>query len=77
LADSIKSEVAAGEFKILKVPGLEWVGQSYIVYLKNQPLSPIAQEFLEMLRDERARIASKTRSNGSSRSMGSRVGFQG
>ena len=41
LADSIKSEVASGEFKILKVPGLELVGQSYVVYSKKRPLSAI------------------------------------
>ena len=52
LAESIQSEVASGEFKILKVTGLEPVGQSYIVYSTEcpRPLSPIAQEFLEMLR---------------------------
>ena len=67
LADSIQSEVASGEFKILKVTGLELVGQSYIVYSKKRPLSAIAQEFLEMLRNERDRIASRGRSNRSSR----------
>jgi DNA-binding transcriptional LysR family regulator len=67
LADSIQSEVASGEFKILKVIGLELVGQSYIVYSKKRPRSAIAQEFLEMLRNERDRIASRGRSNRSSR----------
>ncbi len=63
LADSIKSEVASGEFKILKVPGLELVGQSYVVYSKKRPLSSITQEFLEMLRNERAKVnATKPRS---------------
>ncbi len=59
LADAIRSEVASGEFKILKVPGLDLVGQSYIVYSNTRPLSPIAQVFLEMLRGERAKIDSK------------------
>ena len=68
LADSIKPEVSSGEFKILKVPGLELVGQSYIVYSKKRPLSAIAQEFLEMLRNERDRIASKGTLKRSSRS---------
>jgi len=76
LADSIKAEVASGEFKILKVPGVDLVGESYIVYAKKRPLSPIAQEFLEMLRRERDRINSKTRSTGSRRSKSSRVGPQ-
>ncbi|HET9917956.1 MAG TPA: hypothetical protein VFQ89_12665, partial [Candidatus Binatia bacterium] len=76
LADSIKSETASGEFKILKVPGLDLTGQSYIVYSKQRPLSPIAQEFLVMLRGERDRINLKTRSKGSRRSKSSRVGPQ-
>ena len=70
-ADVIRSEVASGEFKILKVRGLELAGQSYIVYSKQRSLSPIAQEFLEMLRRERDRINSKTRSKSSSRSKNS------
>lgn len=71
LADSIKAEVASGEFKILKVPGLDLVGQSYVVYSKKRPLPPLAQELLEMLRDERAKLDRKTRSNRSSASRGS------
>jgi len=70
LAESIKSEVASGEFTILKVSGLDLVGQSYIVYSKKRPLSPIAQEFLEMLRNERDRINAK---NSRSRVQGSKV----
>ena len=50
--DSIKAEVASGEFKILTVRGLELEGESFIVYSKNKPLSPLAQEFLELLRSE-------------------------
>ncbi len=71
LADAIRSEVASGEFKILKVAGLDLVGQSCIVYSKKRPLSQIAQEFLEMLRGERAKFAAKARSNRSSASLGS------
>jgi hypothetical protein len=66
LADSIKSEVGSGEFKILKVSGLNLTGQSYIVYSNKRPLSPIAQKFLEMLRGERDRIVSNRRSKSSS-----------
>lgn len=55
LAATIQAEVASGEFKILNPPSLDLVGQSYIVYPKNRPLSPMAQAFLRMLRAERAR----------------------
>ena len=65
---AIRSEVASGEFKILKIPGLDLTGQSYIVYSKQRPLSPIAQEFLEMLRAERARRTAAKSSKRSSRS---------
>ena len=52
--DVIKSEVASGEFKILDVDGLELEGESFIIYSKTRPLSPVAQEFLELLREMRA-----------------------
>jgi DNA-binding transcriptional LysR family regulator len=52
--DAVQAEVASGEFKILKVAGLELAGESFIVYSKKRPLSPAAREFLELLR--RARI---------------------
>lgn len=58
LAAAIQAEVASGEFKILNPPSLDLVGQSYIVYPKNRPLSPMAQVFLRMLRAERARGSS-------------------
>jgi DNA-binding transcriptional LysR family regulator len=54
-ADSIKSEVKRGEFKILEVRDLELEGQSYIVYPKNKTLAPPAREFLEFLRSARPR----------------------
>jgi DNA-binding transcriptional LysR family regulator len=65
LAYAIRAEVASGEFKILKIPGLDFAGQSYIVYSKRRPLSSIAQEFLEMLRAEREKVNSRNRSKGS------------
>lgn len=68
LADSIRSELVSGEFKTLKVPGLELVGQSYLVYSKKRPLSQIAQEFLEALRAEQERWTASKSSNRSSRS---------
>ena len=53
--DSIKAEIDSGEFKILKVRGLELEAESFIVYARNRPLSPLAQEFLELLRGVRRR----------------------
>jgi DNA-binding transcriptional LysR family regulator len=52
--NALKAEVASGEFKILKVCGLELEGESFIVYSKKRPLSPLAHEFLELLRSVRA-----------------------
>jgi DNA-binding transcriptional LysR family regulator len=53
--DTIKAEVKAGELKILRVCGLQLETSSFIVYSKQRPLSPLAQEFLELLRAERDR----------------------
>ena len=52
--DVVKAQVRNGEFKILKVAGLDLEGQSYIIFSKKQPLSSLAQEFLELLRGARA-----------------------
>jgi DNA-binding transcriptional LysR family regulator len=52
--ETIKSDAESGEFKILKVRGLELAGTSYIVYSKQRPLSPLAEEFLELLRAARS-----------------------
>jgi DNA-binding transcriptional LysR family regulator len=46
VADNIKR----GEFKILNMPGETFEGKSYIIYHKNRPLTPIAQDFLKLLR---------------------------
>ena len=48
--ESLKAEVAAGEFKILNLCGLELMGESFIIYSKTRPFSPLAQEFLDLLR---------------------------
>ena len=47
--DSLKTEVDSGEFKILKIPGLELSGESYVIYSKKRPLSSLAQEFINLL----------------------------
>jgi DNA-binding transcriptional LysR family regulator len=53
--ETIKADAEGGEFKILKVRGLELAGASFIVYSKQRQLSPIAQEFLELLRASRSK----------------------
>ena len=53
--DAVKAEVASGEFKILKVPGVELEGKSFIIYSKKKKLSPLALEFLELLRSARTK----------------------
>jgi len=53
--DAIKSELFSGEFKILKVPGVELEGESSIIYSKKRKLSPLALEFLELLRGARTK----------------------
>jgi DNA-binding transcriptional LysR family regulator len=68
-ADSVKAEVAAGDFKILNVRGLKLEGHSYIIYSKKRPLSPLAQEFLELLREKRTSQVVGSRSKRSSRSI--------
>lgn len=70
-ADSIKLEIDAGEFKALKVDGFEVEADSFIVYAKNQPLSPIGREFLELLREERTDDLTQARSSRSKNSKAS------
>jgi DNA-binding transcriptional LysR family regulator len=67
--DALKAEIASGEFKILKVCGLELEGESFIVYSKKRTLSPLAQEFRELLRSERAKDSLGTSSKSSNRSI--------
>ena len=57
VADSLKK----GEFRELRLPvdGLD--GKSFIVYHKTRPLSPVAQDFLKLLRAQRAKFTSKSK----------------
>jgi DNA-binding transcriptional LysR family regulator len=49
--DVIEHEVANGELQIIDVPDLSKIKiQSFIVYDDRRPLSPVAQEFLKLLR---------------------------
>jgi DNA-binding transcriptional LysR family regulator len=48
--DVVADNIKRGEFKILNMPGETFEGKSYIIYHKNRPLTPIAQDFLKLLR---------------------------
>lgn len=60
--DVIESDVRSGAFKRLRLPGWKLEGQSFIVYRRGQTLSPLAQEFLKLLRQRKARYAVNERS---------------
>jgi DNA-binding transcriptional LysR family regulator len=48
--DVLKENVRRGDFKILRVPGLNLEGRSYIVYSRERALSFNARDFLAVLR---------------------------
>jgi molybdate transport repressor ModE-like protein len=48
--DMLIQEIKNKVFKVLEIPGLALTVQSYIVYYKDRPLSPSAQDFLDLLR---------------------------
>ncbi len=49
--DIVESDVKKGDLKVIKVPELKAQINSFIIYHKERPLSPIAQEFLTLLRE--------------------------
>jgi DNA-binding transcriptional LysR family regulator len=52
--NAVASRVAAGVLKLLNVPELKQMGiQSFIVFDKRKPLAPMAQEFLQILREKK------------------------
>jgi hypothetical protein len=51
--DSVKDEVHRGTFKIFRIPELPCLYQSHIIFQKTKPLSPSAEEFLQLLRRRR------------------------
>jgi len=53
--DVISDSLKKGEFKELTLPVDGTSGKSYIVYHKSRPLSPLAQDFLALLRQRRER----------------------
>lgn len=55
--DQVKSGVKAGEFKILRIPGLKLEGTMYIVRHRRRPLSANAEEVISLLREEHRKTA--------------------
>jgi len=59
---SVENNIKRGEFKALKLPVDAVEGAYFIVYHKSRPLSPLAQDFLTLLRQRQDRsIKSQTR----------------
>lgn len=53
----VTHDAKRGDFKILKIKGLNLVSQSCIVYHKKRPLSPDARDFLDLMRRRRQKNA--------------------
>ena len=51
--DTVKPEIKKGEFKIVKLSDLRLEGESWIVYRRDKSLSPVAADFLRLLRARR------------------------
>lgn len=51
--ETVKAEIRAGEFAVLNIPGLTLSAKSFVIHKKINQLSPLAQEFLELLRGAR------------------------
>lgn len=60
--DSIKLEIEAGEFGVLKVKDFEIQAESFVVYANNRSLPALAREFLELLREVRRKEKFASRS---------------
>jgi hypothetical protein len=49
--DHLKAEIRRGDLKVLSISDLKPTAiESFIIYNLNRPISPNAQEFLELLR---------------------------
>jgi DNA-binding transcriptional LysR family regulator len=57
--ESVQNNIKRGEFKAIKLPVDAVEAANFIVYHKTRPLSPVAQDFLKLLRAQRARFKSK------------------
>ena len=50
--ESVENDIAAGMLKQIRVPELEKLQvRSYIIYVARRPLRPVAQAFLEFMRE--------------------------
>jgi DNA-binding transcriptional LysR family regulator len=53
--NAVASRVARGNLKLINVPELKEMGvKSFIIYDRRKPLAPMAQEFLQILREKRS-----------------------
>jgi len=52
---SVENKIKRGEFKAIKLPADALEGTYYIVYHKSRPLSPLARDFLTLLRQRQDR----------------------
>ena len=57
--DAVREAIERGSFKVINIRGLDLVGQTYIIYHNERPLSPNAEEFLKLLRDWRDQQSTK------------------
>jgi DNA-binding transcriptional LysR family regulator len=48
--DTVRREIDQGEFVAIQFAGLNVTRQTYIAYSKKRPLSPLARQFLSLLR---------------------------
>ncbi len=60
----VEEEIRRGELKVLNVPGLRKHIQSFIIYKADKPISPGAQEVLELLRQSRKAKPTRPRHSG-------------
>jgi hypothetical protein len=67
---SVENNIKRGEFKAIKLPVDAVEAANFIVYHKTRPLSPVAQDFLKLLRAHRARFKSKEQTHVGSRGRG-------
>jgi DNA-binding transcriptional LysR family regulator len=51
--DVVAGDIARGEFKAIKMPGGALESKSYIIYRRNRPLTPVARDFLKLLRSRK------------------------
>ena len=58
--DLVKEDVRRGDFKLVKVRGIDLSGTSSVIYSRGKPLSSSAEASLVLLRDAGTPVRSKT-----------------